>query len=128
MSGNALLAGGGTSIPAMVSVPPPPQNPYAQVGQLAQTANALMGLQQNQMQLQARQALGQAYQDSTDPVTGIVDQNKLTGNVSQGPAAYMTGEIQQRNLANMKAQIDINAGGYDNAVRALNLSNLYIAP
>ena len=108
MSGqNALLSGGGTSIPAMVSVPQQ-ANPFAQVGQYAQTANALMGLQQNQMQIRARQAIGQAYQQSINP-DGTLNTNKLLSNVAGNPdAAYMAGDVAQQALARQQAQTQIS--------------------
>jgi hypothetical protein len=49
--------------------------------------NALVGTANALQTLQAKQAIGQAYQQATDPTTGQTNFNKLTGIISQNPKA-----------------------------------------
>ena len=54
-----------------------------QGGRQAQELNALK-MQQAQKEMQSQNVLGQAYAQATDPVTGKIDYNKLTGLVAAG--------------------------------------------
>jgi len=76
-------------------------NPFQQIQQPIQTAQGLLALKQNQMQLGANQAISQAYSQSVNP-DGSVDFNKLQSLAAQnGAGAYLPqfmGQIaQQRN-------------------------------
>lgn len=72
--------------------PPDPSqqfNPLANIQSATQNANALIGFQNNQRQMAAQQAIGQAQQQATDPNTGVVDQGKFRALVASDPnAAY----------------------------------------
>jgi hypothetical protein len=86
------------TIPLGIQAPP---NPLAALQQPMQTAQGLLALKQNQMQLGANQAISQAYQQSVNP-DGTVDFNKLQSLAAQnGAGAFLPqfmGQIaQQRN-------------------------------
>ncbi|CAG4900854.1 hypothetical protein LMG31841_02925 [Paraburkholderia saeva] len=79
-----------------------PQIGLQSLQQPIQTAQGLLALRQNSMQLNANQAISQAYAQSVDPATGQVDFNKLQTLASQnGAGAFLPqfmGQIaQQRN-------------------------------
>lgn len=88
------------SIPLQVQ---PQQSPFQALQAPVQTAQGLLALKQNQMQLGANQAISQAYAQSIDPQTGQVDFNKFQSLAGQsGAGAYlpqfMNQVLQQRNL------------------------------
>ena len=64
-----------------------PVNALAMQGQVAQTANALLGVRQ----LQAQQAAGQAFQASINP-DGTTNQTALLQNLKSDPAAAMAAQ------------------------------------
>lgn len=79
----------------------PPQNPLQQIQQPIQTAQGLLALRQNTMQLNANQAISQAYSQSINP-DGSVDFNKLQGLAAQNGAGaflpqFMSQIATQRN-------------------------------
>jgi hypothetical protein len=91
----------------------PQQSPLAAIQQPIQTAQGLLALRQNSMQLNANQAISQAYSESLNP-DGTVDFNKLQSLAGQnGAGAFLPqfmGQIaQQRNsqLQNQQGQLDL---------------------
>lgn len=86
-------------------------NPLAQYGQLAQIQNAQNQNQLAQFQLGAAQRteksqnlLADAYAQSTDPATGKIDYNKLTGLVAAGGGGTQIPGIQKSRLEYETAQ------------------------
>ena len=101
-----------------------------QAGQIAGLQNQIISNSANQQQLNARQAIGQAYRNSIDPTTGQLDTNKLLSNVAQNPqAAYLAGDvasaaqqraIQQQQLSGMQLDQAIKRSQYvGNGLQAL---------
>jgi hypothetical protein len=101
-----------------------------QAGQFAQLKNQLISNQANQQQLNARQAIGQAYSQSIDPATGQLDTNKLLANVAANPnAAWEAGDVaaqaqeralQQQQLSGMQLDQAIKRSQYvGNGLQAL---------
>jgi hypothetical protein len=91
-------------------------NPFQQIQQPIQTAQGLLALKQNQMQLGANQAISQAYSQSVNP-DGSVDFNKLQSLAAQnGAGAFLPqfmGQIaQQRNQ-----QLQYDTGKLDLALK-----------
>jgi hypothetical protein len=92
----------------------PQTSPLQTLGQYAQLQNLLIGNQQNQQTLDARQAIGQAYRQSIDPQTGQLNTQALLANVAQNPkAAYLAGDVaaaaqtrQNQQLTNQGLQLD----------------------
>lgn len=91
----------------------PQQNPLQQIAQPIQTAQGLLALRQNTMQLNANQAISQAYSQAIQP-DGSVDFNKLQALAAQnGAGAFLPqfmGQIaQQRNsqLQYQQGQLDM---------------------
>lgn len=84
------------SIPLQVQTP---QTGLAALAQPIQTAQGLLALRQNTMQLNANQAISQAYQQSINP-DGTVDFNKLQSLAAQnGAGAFLPqfmGQIAQQ--------------------------------
>ena len=64
-----------------------PVNPLAMQGQVANTANALLGVRQ----LQSQQAAGQAFQASINP-DGTTNQTALLQNLKADPTAAMAAQ------------------------------------
>lgn len=82
------------SIPLQVKAPQ--SNPLQTALQAAQWRYMNANGQAMQQQLDANTATSQAYQQATDPNTGVVDNNKLIGILSQDPrAAYNLGQVVQ---------------------------------
>lgn len=82
------------SIPLQVKVPQ--SNPLQTALQAAQFRYMNANGQAMQQKLDANTATSQAYQQATDPNTGVVDNNKLIGILSQDPrAAYNLGQVVQ---------------------------------
>jgi hypothetical protein len=86
-------------------------NPLAQYGQLAQIQNAQNQNQLAQFQLGSAQRteksqnlLADAYAQSTDPATGKIDYNKLTGLVAGGGGGAQIPGIQKSRLEYETAQ------------------------
>ncbi|PYE21329.1 hypothetical protein C7410_115172 [Paraburkholderia silvatlantica] len=101
------------SIPLQIQQQP---NPFQQIQQPIQTAQGLLALKQNQMQLGANQAISQAYSQSINP-DGSVDFNKLQSMAAQnGAGAFLPqfmGQIaQQRNQ-----QLQYDTGKLDLALK-----------
>jgi len=89
------------------AVPQQP-NPLAMASGVAGLQNAQNQNRLFNQTLAARQAIGKAYQDATDPTTGQLDNNKFAASVAGNPnAAYMAGEATQQNLANQTTQTDL---------------------
>ena len=93
-----------------------PQSPLAAIQQPIQTAQGLLALRQNSMQLNANQAISQAYSQSLNP-DGTVDFNKLQSIAGQnGAGAFLPqfmGQIaQQRN-----SQLQYETGQLDLALK-----------
>lgn len=77
--------------------------------------NALIGSADALQNMQARQAIGQAYQQATDPDTGKTDYNKLTGIITQDPqAAYRAPEAVTTALAQARAHLENNGISAEN--------------
>lgn len=87
----------------------PPPSPLASIGPIVNTAQGLLSLRQNQMQLNANQAISQAYSQSINP-DGSVDFNKLQGLAAQnGAGAFLPqfmGQIAQQR--NAQQQYDVS--------------------
>ena len=86
-------------------------NPLAQYGQLAQIQNAQNQNALAQFQLgsarrteQSQNLLADAYAQSTDPATGKIDYNKLTGLVAAGGGGTQIPAIQKSRLEYETAQ------------------------
>src|SRR4051812_2786691 len=71
--------------------------------------NALVGTANSLQTMQAKQAIGQAYQQATDPLTGQTDFNKLKGIITQNPqASYLAPEAVSTALAQARAHLENN--------------------
>ena len=55
----------------------------------------------------ARQAVGDAYRDSTDPQTGAIDQQALTARLAR--SGFGAGEALHQGTVNTSAQFDLQA-------------------
>ncbi len=90
-----------------------PVNPMDALGQMAQTGNALMGLQNLQMQVRGRNALMGAYQHTPiDPKTGLPDTNILLSNLAADPAgALVMPQVIQGVQEQQKRAYELNALG-----------------
>lgn len=74
----------------------PQSNPLQTALQAAQFRALNASSQAQQQQLDANMATSEAYQRATDPNTGVIDNNKLIGILSQDPrAAYNLGQVVQ---------------------------------
>lgn len=95
-----------TSIYSNLTAPKPPDV----LGMASSVAGTVNALNQNKLFGQtfgARQAIGQAYQQSIGP-DGQLDTNKLLSNVANDPrAAFMAGDVAQQALERQKAQLGI---------------------
>ena len=87
------------------------------IGQVAQTANALLGAQAQKQQIQANLATSEAFKQATNPETGQTDWNQLRGLVAQGPAAYNLPQINQAITQNQVSQQQLEAGRFDLAMK-----------
>lgn len=97
---------------------PKPINPLQTALGIAQfrMANAQGGALQQQ--IAANRATSAAYQQATDPNTGVVDNNKLVGILSQSPdAAYNLPQVIQGINAQKQQQQTLNANNFDLAVK-----------
>lgn len=75
---------------------PKPTNPLQTALQVAQYRYMNTNSQAAQQGLDANRATSAAYQQATDPTTGVVDNNKLVGILSQNPdAAYNLPQVIQ---------------------------------
>ncbi|MDE1971079.1 MAG: hypothetical protein KGI50_05925, partial [Patescibacteria group bacterium] len=71
-------------------------NPLQTATQAAQLGYLLTNSNKLQQEVNANKAISAAYQQATDPNTGVVDNNKLSAIISQNPdAAYNLGTVQQ---------------------------------
>lgn len=117
-----------------IPYPQPPPNMLTQMSNMA----ALQGqVNQNRLfnqQFGARQAIGQAYQQATDPQTGQTDFNKVMGIASQDPRAnYMLGDLAAQQMERQKNQLQIQKDQLDLAIthnKAMNdgISSLLANP
>jgi hypothetical protein len=100
---------------------PKPTNPLQNALSIAQfrMANAQGGALQQQ--IAANQATSAAYQQATDPTTGVVDNNKLVGILSQNPAAaYNLPQVIQGINTQKQQQIAIDSSQLENAKNHIN--------
>lgn len=77
-------------------------------------------LQQNQLtqQMNANRAVSSAYQQSTNPQTGEVDQGKLLGLISQDPnAAYNLPQVQGQIMEQRNKQMEFDKNQFDLAAK-----------
>ena len=101
-----------TSVILAGTHPYAPTNPLALAGEIAASQNALLQARTNFQQLQARQAVGEAYQRSSDPYTGATDYGKLQGIIQSDPrAAWMAPQIAQGIQEQQKRQYDLQEQG-----------------
>ncbi len=110
--------------------PPAPFNMLANAGQAATTANALIGLQNNQAQLAARTALAGAYSTAPrDPVTGMPNQAAVLQTLAADPrGSWMMPQVIQGLQAQQKAQYDLNAQAQAQTISRLNTVNGALNP
>lgn len=95
------------------AVPQQP-NPFALMGQVAQTQSAMNQNRLFGQEFAARQAVGQAYSNALDPSTGQVDVNKLVAGVASNPAAaFKAGEVGQQALQQQQGQTNLDASKVD---------------
>ena len=114
---------------------PAPYNALAGQAQVAQTANALMGVQQ----ARSRQAAGQAFQASINP-DGTTNQSALMQNLAANPAAAMSAQesaqagqtLSNSEYAQHMTRLSYGASGaaqllaqYPNGVPATALKSFY---
>ncbi len=95
---------GGVKAPAL--------NPLQQAGDIANTQNSLLQYRTNMQQMQARTAIGQAYQQASNPQTGAIDYGRLQGIIQSDPrAAWMAPQIAQSIQEQQKRQFDLQDQG-----------------
>ena len=100
-------------------------NPLAALQQPIQTASGLQSLKQNQMRLNANQAISSAYAQSVDPNTGEVDFNKLQALASQNGAGAFLPEgmtLDQYEQAIIREALNRANGNKSQAARMLGLT------
>lgn len=104
----------------VASLYPQPSAPTNPLTTLSNAAGLVGQLNQNklfQQQNQARQAIGQSYQQSIDPQTGQLDTNKLLSIVANNPAAaFMAGDVAQQAQARQQSQLAIQKDQLDLAI------------
>ncbi len=85
-----------------------PVNPLALAGQAQQFQQNQLAVQSSQQQLAARQAVGAAYQQATDPTTGATDYGKLQGLIASDPnAAWIAPQVTQQIQEQQKRGFDL---------------------
>jgi hypothetical protein len=100
------------SVPGAIQPIQPYQPPdmIGQAGQIGQLKNLLISNQVNQQQLAARNAVGQAYQQSINP-DGSLNTPKFTSLVANNPAAALdAGDAVAQAQARQQGQLQINQG------------------
>lgn len=102
----------------------PPPNPLATAATALDLRQKLNQNQLFQQEFGARQAIGQAYQQAVNPLTGELDTNKLLSTVANDPrAAFMAGDVAQQALARRQAQLGIDTAAQELAVRRQAAAN-----
>lgn len=94
-----------------------PPNPFTALQQPIQTASALQGLRQNQMRLNANQAISDAYRQSVDPNTGEVDFGKLQALASQNGAGAFLPEFMGQIAQQRNSQLQYDTGKLEQAYK-----------
>ena len=93
-------------------------NPLQTLLGATQLKGAMLNQQQLTQQMNANKAISGYYQQSTDPVTGRVDQNKLLGLISQDPtAAYNLPVVQGQILEQQNKQLEFDKNKYELATK-----------
>lgn len=86
---------------------PAPTDPLAQIGKVLQIQGLQQGLQMQQQEFKARQALGPILQQSIDPQTGELDINKfLVHGASNPDVAWKMPEITLQMIQRQNTQAD----------------------
>lgn len=101
------------TIPLQIQQQP---NPLQQIQQPIQTAQGLLALRQNQMQLGANQAISQAYSQSINP-DGSIDFNKLQGLAAQNGAGAFLPQFMQQIAQQRNSQLQYDTGKLDLALK-----------
>lgn len=105
----------------------PQPNPLTTVANVFQLRN-----QQNenalfQQEFGARKAIGQAYQQATNPLTGELDTGKLSTLIAGNPAsAFMASQAMQEALARRQAQLGIDTTAQDLAMKRQGAANMVL--
>ena len=100
-----------------------------QAGQIGQLQNLLLSNQQNQQQLNARQAIGQAYSQAINPATGQLDSNRLMSLVAGNPnAAYMAGDVAAQAQQRQEEQYKLNQDQLSQTANRLGVYKAAFAP
>ena len=100
-----------------------------QAGQIGQLQNLLLSNQQNQQQLAARQAIGQAYSQAINPATGQLDSNRLMSLVAGNPnAAYMAGDVAAQAQQRQEEQYKLNQDQLSQTANRLGVYKAAFAP
>jgi hypothetical protein len=98
---------------------PKPANPLQQALSIAQFRALNASGLAAQQQLAANKATSAAYQQATDPNTGVVDNNKLVGILSQNPdAAYNLPQVIQGINTQKQQQQTLQTGQLDQSIKA----------
>jgi hypothetical protein len=98
---------------------PKPANPLQQALSIAQFRALNASGLAAQQQLAANRATSSAYQQATDPNTGVVDNNKLVGILSQSPdAAYNLPQVIQGINTQKQQQQTLQTGQLDQSIKA----------
>lgn len=98
---------------------PQPTNPLATALQVAQYRYMNANSQAQQQGLAANRATSAAYQQATDPTTGVVDNNKLVGILSQNPdAAYNLPQVIQGINTQKQQQQTLTTGQIEQSLKA----------
>jgi hypothetical protein len=121
----------GSSVGGAIQPITPYQQPdvIGQAGQIGQLQNLLLGNQQQQQTLAARQAIGQAYSQAIDPKTGQLDSNKLMSLVAGNPnAAYLAGDVAAQAQQRQEEQYKINQAQLSQTANRLGVYKSAFAP
>jgi len=121
------MSGSNGAIPAITPYQPP--DVLGQATQYGQLQQLMLGNQMNQQTLAARQAIGQAYEQSIDPRTGQLNPQALLANVAANPsAAYLAGDVAAASQQRQEEQYKLNQDQLSQTTSRLNLFRSAFAP
>ena len=106
-----------------------PYNALTGMAQVAQTGNLLMQGKAAQMQMQARNAMGQAYQGvAIDPATGLPDSQQFLTNLQNTPGGgYAMAEAIPALQKQKLTQFELNKAAQEQSTTRLNTVNSALA-
>ncbi len=106
-----------------------PTNQLLQIGEVAKTGNALIQGRAAQLQMQARSALGQAYQGAPiNPLTGLPDSQQLLARLQATPGGgYAMAEAIPALQKQQLTQFELNKAQQEQSVTRMNTVNSAIA-